>query len=115
MIRIEKIKAKEGKIVEPPGEKIREIYSDKEIGVAEATVKEAQLHYHKKMHEYYYVLQGEGKVKLDNRIITLKKGDFLHIPPKTKHKAYSKKKFKILVITRKPWNEKDHYIIEKKS
>ncbi len=106
------VRAHEGNVVTPPGEVIREIFSDGKIGVAEADVREAKLHYHKKMNEYYYVAEGKGKVRVGDQIIELNKGDFLHIPPGTPHKAFSKKGFKILVITRKPWSPKDHHLLE---
>ncbi len=106
------VRSRDGNVVKPPGEIIREIFSDGEVGIAEARVKEAKLHLHKKMNEYYYVIEGKGKVQLGDKIVELKEGDFLHIPPGTPHKAFSDGKFRILVITRKPWSPKDHHVLE---
>ena len=106
------VKSHEGNLATPPGEKIREIFSDGKIGVAEASIREAKLHYHNKTHEYYYVVEGKGKVRLGDKVVELKKGDFLHIPPKVLHKAFSRRKFRVLIITRKPWNPRDHHVLE---
>ncbi len=108
------VRAQEGNVVEPPGEWIREIFSHEglDMGIAEAKIREAKLHRHDKIHEFYYVLEGEGKVRVGEDIVHLKKGDFLHIPPGLPHKAFSDKHFKVLVISRPRWNPRDHHVLE---
>jgi mannose-6-phosphate isomerase-like protein (cupin superfamily) len=78
-------------------------------GPAELThleVHDAEMHYHKKSTEYYYVLNGSGTIKLDDEEIDLKKGDLLTINPGVKHQA--KGDLEVLVIAVPPAKE-DHY------
>ena len=108
------VRSHEGNVVEPPGEWIREIFThlERDIGIAEAKIKEAKLHLHNNMHEYYYVLEGEGKVIIGQDTVHLEKGDFLYIPPGLPHKAFSDKHFKILVISSPHWDPSDHHLLE---
>jgi quercetin dioxygenase-like cupin family protein len=41
--------------------------------------------YHRKAEELYYVLSGTGKALLDGKEHVLKAGDFLRLPPGTRH------------------------------
>ncbi|MCD6522752.1 MAG: cupin domain-containing protein [Candidatus Diapherotrites archaeon] len=106
------VRAKEGNIANPPGERIREIFKHRNIGFAEADIKEAKLHIHRKIHEYYYVVEGEGRIMLDADTFHIKKGDFVHIPPGIKHKAFSDKGFRVLVVSSPKWNAKEHKVLE---
>ncbi len=108
------VRFNEGNFVEPPGERIREIFShlERDIGFAEAEIREAKLHVHKNIHEYYYVLDGEGNVRVGQDVVHLGKGDFLYIPPGLPHKAFSENHFKILVISSPHWDPSDHHLLE---
>ncbi len=103
------VKSSEGKVSRPPGERIREVFSNTDIGIAEAEVKDAKLHYHEQMEEIYYVVEGEGKMVLDGEQMGLEKGDLLHIPPGVENKAQGG--FKVLVISKPPWSEDDHRLV----
>jgi len=75
------------------GSEIRElmhpsIHGNKSQSLAEATVKPNEstfLHKHIKSEEIYYILQGSGKLFLDNEIIQVSKGDTICIMPGTNH------------------------------
>jgi len=54
--------------------------------------KDSRKHYHKKMTEIYYVLEGDGVLELDDDEITLKKGTCILIKPGCKHRAVGKLK-----------------------
>ncbi len=51
-------------------------------------IKEAKLHYHKKTDEFYYVIDGQGKMVLDDQVIELHRGVVVYVPRGTKHKAF---------------------------
>ena len=52
------------------------------------TIKaDSELHYHKKMTEIYYVLEGEGKIELDGESFPLKPGMAVMIKPGCRHRA----------------------------
>ena len=49
--------------------------------------KESRPHYHKKMTEIYYVLEGEGHLEIDKDKVPLKPGVSVLIPPNSLHRA----------------------------
>ncbi len=53
-------------------------------------------HYHKRITELYYVLEGEGSVRLDGVEHPVRAGSLLHIPPGVVHGA--KGRMKVLVV-----------------
>ncbi len=66
-------------------------FMEEEEGVASmhvTTIKEdSQVHYHKKMTEIYYVLEGEGTIELDGESFPLKPGMSVMIKPGCRHRA----------------------------
>ena len=56
----------------------------------------AKPHYHKRSTELYYVLEGEGSVRLDGEDHQVKKGSLIHIPPGVVHSAQGR--MRVLVI-----------------
>ena len=56
----------------------------------------AREHYHKRGVELYYVLEGEGAVRLDGVEHTVRKGTIVHIPPGVQHGAVGQ--MRVLVI-----------------
>lgn len=67
-----------------------------EDGVASLHVttieEDSQVHYHKKMTEIYYVLEGEGSIELDGESHPLKPGVSVMIKPGCRHRAVGKLK-----------------------
>jgi len=51
-------------------------------------IQDAKLHYHAKTDEFYYVIDGQGTMRLDEQEIPLSKGVVVYIPRGTKHKAW---------------------------
>lgn len=56
----------------------------------------AREHYHKRGTELYYVLDGEGVVRLDGVEHPVRKGSLVHIPPGVVHGA--KGRMRVLVV-----------------
>ena len=78
------------------------------------TVKdETKEHYHRKLTEAYYVLEGSIDVKADGKTEHLKKGSLILILPNTKHKAWktSKEDAQLLVACCPPWSEEDEIMV----
>ena len=61
---------------------------------------DAELHYHKRLTEMYYVLQcdAEAQMQLNDELIPLKTGMCVLIPPGVRHRAVGKMKVLILVL-----------------
>ncbi len=53
-------------------------------------IDHAKLHYHKQTDEFYYVIDGSGRMVLDDEEIELHKGVVVYVPRGVKHKAIGK-------------------------
>lgn len=53
-------------------------------------IEDARLHYHERTDEFYYVIDGQGKMILDENEIELHTGVVVYIPRGVKHKAIGK-------------------------
>ena len=70
----------------------------------------AKEHYHKIGTELYYVLEGEGTVRLDGVEHPVKKGTMVHIPPGVVHGA--KGEMRVLVVGIPDISDEDLYLPE---
>jgi mannose-6-phosphate isomerase-like protein (cupin superfamily) len=71
---------------------IREILALKNQSLAEAKVAlgEATLeHYHRSSEEIYYILEGKGQIKIEDKIREIEQGDGIAIPPGKRHKIWN--------------------------
>lgn len=70
--------------------------------------KDSELHYHEKMTEMYYVLEGEGHIELDGQIHPLTPGTAVLIKPGCRHRAVGSN-LKILNIPVPKFNPADEH------
>lgn len=68
---------------------------------------EAKPHYHEKLTETYFVLEGEGEIELDGERRPIKPGTVIYIPPGTVHRAIGK--LKIINIVVPPFDPGDEH------
>src|SRR6266536_4174771 len=69
---------------------IRPLLEEKDGVAAEVhhlQITDAKLHYHQRTDEIYYVLDGQGKMHLDDAEIELHTGVVVYVPRGVKHKA----------------------------
>jgi mannose-6-phosphate isomerase-like protein (cupin superfamily) len=57
---------------------------------------DSRTHYHKKMTEFYYVLEGEGRIELDGESLPIKPGSAVMIRPLCRHRAVGE--LKVLIV-----------------
>ena len=70
---------------------IRPLLEEKDDAAAEVhhlQITNARLHYHQRTDEIYYVLDGQGKMRLDDEEIELHKDVVVYVPRGVKHKAW---------------------------
>jgi len=48
---------------------------------------DSEVHYHKKLTETYYVLEGEGRIELDGESLPIRPGTAVRIMPGCRHRA----------------------------
>ena len=61
-------------------------------------ITDSRKHFHKKATEYYYILEGTGKMELDDDAVDLEPGLAIRIEPGTAHRVYGDIKALIVVI-----------------
>ena len=59
---------------------------------------DSKVHYHKKMTELYYVLEGVGHMELDGQTVPIKPGTAIMIKPLCRHRAVGDLKLLIVPI-----------------
>src|SRR3979409_2680528 len=69
---------------------IRCLIEDKDGAAGEVhhvEIHDAKLHYHERTDEFYYIIDGQGKMVLDDEEIELHRGVVVYVPRGVKHKA----------------------------
>ena len=54
--------------------------------------RDAKTHYHRKMTEVYYILEGDGQMELDGEVFDVKPGMSILIKPGCRHRAIGEMK-----------------------
>jgi mannose-6-phosphate isomerase-like protein (cupin superfamily) len=70
---------------------IRPLLEEKDGAAAEVhhlQITDAKLHCHQRTDEIYYVLDGQGRMRLDDQEIELHKDVVVYVPRGVKHKAW---------------------------
>lgn len=80
------------------------------------TSETTEAHYHEKITEMYFVVSGEGKIKLNEDEKRLEKGTFVIIYPETVHKIIpiENSTLKIIVCSIPAWKEEDEIKVNEK-
>ena len=63
-------------------------------------ITDAKLHYHEHTDEIYYVLDGQGRMRLDEEEIELHKDVVVYVPRGVKHRAWGHLKVLVVCIPR---------------
>src|SRR3954454_3959504 len=69
---------------------IRPLIEEKDGAAGEVhhvEIRDAKLHYHQRTDEFYYVIEGQGTMVLDDEEIELHRGVVVYVPRGVKHKA----------------------------
>ena len=71
-------------------------------------------HFHKEHSETIYIIEGQGKMLLGEKTISIKKGDYIFIPKNTSHKVdvTSEIPLKVLSIQSPYFDGKDRFLLE---
>ncbi len=87
---------------------IRTVIEEKDGAAAEVhhlEITNARLHYHERTDEIYYVLEGEGRMQLDDQEIELHKDVVVYVPRGVKHRAWGDLKVLVVCIPRGVLND----------
>ena len=72
--------------------------------------QDSKRHYHKRLTELYYVLEGEGEILLNDGVVPLEPGMVVCIEPGTVHVARGKLRIINLVVP--PFDPHDEYVVD---
>jgi mannose-6-phosphate isomerase-like protein (cupin superfamily) len=78
---------------------IRPLLEEKDQAAAEVhhlEITDAKLHYHERTDEIYYVLDGRGRMRVDDQEFEVAKDMVVYVPRGAKHKAWGN--LKVLVV-----------------
>ena len=87
---------------------IRPLLEEKDGAAAKVhhlEITDAKLHFHQRTDEIYYVLEGTGRMRLDDEEIELHKDVTVYVPSGVKHKAWGKLKVLVVCIPRGVLND----------
>jgi mannose-6-phosphate isomerase-like protein (cupin superfamily) len=87
---------------------IRPLLEEKDGAAAEVhhlQITNAKLHYHQRTDEIYYVLDGQGQMRLDDEEIELHKNVVVYVPRGVKHKAWGNLTVLVVCIPRGVLND----------
>jgi len=93
---------------------VTQLGSDKHASEFLISIKEqVPLHIHKYHTEIIYILDGKGDMTINDKIIKIKKGDYIRVPENTKHgvKVTSSNPLKVLSVQTPEYNGLDKQLV----
>ena len=87
---------------------IRPLLEEKDGAAAEVhhlQISNAKLHYHQRTDEIYYVLDGQGQMRLDDEEIELHKDVVVYVPRGVKHRAWGNLTVLVVCVPRGVLND----------
>ena len=87
---------------------IRPLLEEKDGAAAEVhhlEITDAKMHYHERTDEIYYVLDGKGRMRLNDDEIELHKDVAVYVPRGMKHRAWGNIKVLVICIPRGVLND----------
>ena len=103
------------------GSEIRSLLDRSNAPVANQSLAEARLpasasttrHYHREAEEFYYVLEGRGRMEIDGETTLVSPGDAILIPPGSWHQLEALDPMRFLCCCAPPYSHEDVYFEEK--
>lgn len=72
-------------------------------------IQDSVKHYHKECTEVYYILEGQGKMEMNEDVIDISPGMVLYIEPATRHRLWSKEGVRTIVFGVPALRPEDEY------
>jgi mannose-6-phosphate isomerase-like protein (cupin superfamily) len=74
-------------------------------------IQDSVKHYHKECTEVYYILQGQGKMELNDDVIDVEPGMLVYIEPFTPHRLWSAEGVRTIVLGVPAMKPEDEYFL----
>lgn len=75
------------------------------LSITRLRTEDAQAHWHRNTHEYYYILEGSGSLMIDDEEVKVEAGDCVWITPGHVHRAVGS--FEALILGTPPFDYDD--------
>jgi len=95
----------------PCGESTRIVTADDGLGCSlhVTGIRDSVRHYHRKTAEVYYVLEGTGRMELNDEVVTVEPGTVVTIEPGTRHRVVSPGGVRTVVVGVPAFDPMDEY------
>lgn len=74
-------------------------------------IKDSVKHYHKQCTEVYYILEGRGKMELNNEVVDIEPGLVILIEPFTTHRLWSDEGVRTIVVGVPAFQQEDEFYV----
>src|SRR5262249_55553722 len=74
-------------------------------------IKDSVKHYHRECTEVYYILQGRGKMEMNDDVVEVEPGTVVYIEPYTTHRLWSAEGVQTLVMGIPALRPEDEYFV----
>jgi len=75
-------------------------------------IKDSTKHYHRECTEVYYILQGRGKMELNDDVVDVEPGTVIYIEPFTAHRLYSDEGVQTIVFGVPAYRMDDEFYVK---
>ena len=75
-------------------------------------IKDSTRHYHKQCTEVYYILQGWGKMELNDDVVEVEPGTVIYIEPNTAHRLFSEEGVQTIVFGVPAYRPDDEFYVK---
>lgn len=72
-------------------------------------IQDSVKHYHRQCTEVYYILEGKGKMELNDDVIDVAPGTIVYIEPYTRHRLWSAEGVRTIVVGVPPFQQDDEF------
>jgi mannose-6-phosphate isomerase-like protein (cupin superfamily) len=75
-------------------------------------IKDSTRHYHRECTEVYYILQGHGKMELNDDVVEVEPGLVIYIEPHTAHRLTSEEGVQTIVFGVPAYRQNDEFYVK---
>jgi mannose-6-phosphate isomerase-like protein (cupin superfamily) len=74
-------------------------------------IKDSVKHYHRECTEVYYILEGQGKMELNDDVVEVTPGTIVYIEPGTQHRLWSEEGVRTIVFGVPAFKQEDEFYV----
>jgi mannose-6-phosphate isomerase-like protein (cupin superfamily) len=75
-------------------------------------IRDSTKHYHRQCTEVYFILQGRGRMELNDDVVEVEPGTVIYIEPYTAHRLYSEEGVQTIVFGVPAYRQDDEFYVK---